>query len=178
MYKFIESKLWVAKPWVQKYINDKKFKKWKHFIIFNEDNTTFFEYSSLISFFVQHRYTDTRMHRCTSLCIKYTLIYKLVIQAGHNTRMPLIILFMVYREILTSVIWKYVICHWTGTWPAMTSNLLILLILTYCLHMLPFHVGNPRFFAHTSTDFKLQAPQNVTGMCGMNILFKDFKRNC
>lgn len=133
---FIESKLWVANSWVQRYINDKKFKNWKNFIILNEDNTTFFGHLSFISFFVQHRYTDTHIHRSTNLCIKYSLIYKLVTQAGDNTKMLLIILFMVYREMLKSVTWKFMICPWTCIWPAMTSNLLILLIAYMCYYLM------------------------------------------
>jgi hypothetical protein len=133
---FIESKRWVASSWVQRYINDKKFKNWKNFIMLNEDNTTFFGHLSFISFFVQHRYTDTHIHRSTSLCIKYSLTCKLVTQAGDNTRLPLIIPFMVYRGILTSATWKFLICPSTCTWPTLTSNLLILLIAYMCYHFM------------------------------------------
>jgi len=66
----------------------------KIFYYIKKDNTTFFGYLSFISYFVQHRYTDahthTHLHTCTNLCIKYSLIHKLIIQATDNTKMPLI----------------------------------------------------------------------------------------
>jgi len=41
--------------------------------------------------------------------------------------------------------------------------------------MLPFHVWNPGFLAHTTTDFKLLVQQSVTGTSEMNILFWDLR---